>query len=108
MSPFDAMAKVLAVPPKLAPRAPAGGSLTKALLAALSDGNKRTTAELAAFIGAEHSKHVWGLLKDQRKRGEVLCTAGIWSMNPNYLTKQVAAAADLLRQHGWKVEPPKC
>lgn len=108
MSPFDVMAKALTVPPKLEPQPKFQGKAVDALVALLSDGHKRRTTELASAIGLTHTRLVWGLLKDRRRLGQVIYAEGLWWLDPSYTSQKVALAADLLRRHGWKVEPPAC
>lgn len=102
------MAKALATPAKLAPMRAEWGNRTRVLMEALADGQKRKTCELAEAVGVPHTRYVWGMLRERRATGGVFFYDGFWSLNPSFLPKRLAKAAELLRKRGWTVEPPKC
>lgn len=85
--------------------APEGTKLA-ALLSTLAQRESATTATLSACCDLD-TRQVWGLLKAPRERGQVRFEDGRWSLNNHYRGAGVQRAAELLRSHGWYVEPPE-
>ena len=65
------------------------------------------TAELAQAVGL-CTRRVWGLLKNARSSGQVLFSDSTWQHNHDWLPADIERAAQLLRDAGWRVEPPPC
>lgn len=65
-----------------------------------------STAELAAHSGISDSRFVWGLLKMPRQDGQVLRERALWVLNPDYLPPYVKRAIEVLRDKGWRLQPP--
>lgn len=51
-------------------------------------------------------RQVWGLLKEPRACGQVRFAAGRWQLVADFMGRDVARAAALLRTRGWRLEPP--
>ena len=81
------------------------GTKLAGLLRQLSDRADATTSELASFAGMT-SRQVWGLLKAPRACGQVQFANGRWSLAPDFHGRDVQRAITLLRNLGWRVEPP--
>lgn len=83
------------------------GTTTKVvgLLAALSSCESATTLDLAVRCSLT-IRQVWGLLKQPRNNGQVRYVGGRWELVPGFPGVDVERAAELLRRHGWAVEPP--
>jgi len=52
------------------------------------------------------SRQVWGLLKAPRALGQVRFDGGLWDLVDGFAGRDLERAAALLRDHGWRVEPP--
>lgn len=89
--------------PAVAPRKE--GTRTAELLAILADCASMPTLALAARTDLT-ANQVWGLLKVPREHGQVHFANGRWSLNRDFAGRQIEKAAQLLREHGWKVERP--
>lgn len=79
--------------------------MTLTLVEHLRQAGPTTTASLCHVVDRE-SRLVWGLLKNRRAAGEVTFADGLWSAAADYsesLQAEIAAAAALLRRHGWMV-----
>lgn len=111
MSPFADLIRVATQPPRTVPRsAIAGDTRTADLLRLLDARGSMSTTKLAEAAGLS-TRLVWGLLKGPRAAGRVAHDARLWSINrdfcPDIHGADVQRAAELLRAHGWFVEPPE-
>jgi hypothetical protein len=85
--------------------APQSSGKTAALLAELAHAGSLATVTLGALCELE-TRHVWGLLKGPRARGQVSFDAGRWSLNRDWHGNEIERAAALLRDAGWTVRAP--
>ncbi len=51
-------------------------------------------------------KHVWGLLKQPMRIGQVIHSQGRWSLVAGFPGRDVVRAIELLRSKGWRVLLP--
>jgi len=100
-TPWDALLHV--APQRLAMP---GTSKTDCLLAELVARGCAPTATLAVCTDLTH-RQVWGLLKYARAIGKVRFDDGLWSLVHGFAGRDVERAAALLRERGWRVEPPE-
>lgn len=75
------------------------------LLHELRQRDSATTLTLAVCAELT-TNQVWGLLKNPRAIGQVRFDGERWSLVPEFAGRDVERAAALLREHGWRVEPP--
>lgn len=108
-TPWDAL---LNAPPRRTVRgADDGGIQAKAgtklagLLAELALCGTATTLTLAVRADLT-PRQVWGLLKAPRAWGQVRFDGGRWQLVAGFAGRDVERAAALLRDRGWRVEPP--
>jgi hypothetical protein len=86
-------------------RDPARENLTRSLVEHLRRAGPAPTSSLCHVVDRE-PRLVWGLLKGPRQSGEVTYADGLWSVSVAFdesLQAELAAAAALLRRHGWVV-----
>ncbi|WP_157266491.1 hypothetical protein [Azohydromonas aeria] len=85
------------------------GSRTELLLHALAEHGDLSTIELSEMTGL-CSKRIWGLLKAHIDSGRVVVHDKVWRINREWpaqqLQRDLARAAELLRQHGYTVTAP--
>jgi hypothetical protein len=86
--------------------APRSNGKTAALLAELARVDSLPTVTLGALCELE-TRHVWGLLKAPRARGQVFFEAGRWRLNREWHGTEIERAAALLRDAGWTVREPR-
>jgi hypothetical protein len=82
------------------------GTKLASLLRQMSGLPGDTSSELASLAGMT-SRRVWGLLKAPRDYGQVQFADGRWSLASDWHGRDVQRAIALLRNRGWRVEPPK-
>ena len=82
------------------------GTKLAGLLLELAQHGPSTTLALSQHTGLT-SRQVWGLLKAPRALGQVRYAAGSWEPVVDFAGRDVERAASLLREHGWRVEPPR-
>lgn len=108
-SPWDALLHV--APLRMTQRADDCGTEARAgtklagLLAELAACGTATTLSLAVRCELT-PRQVWGLLKAPRQVGQVRFCDGMWGMVHGFAGRDVERAAALLRDCGWRVEPP--
>jgi predicted ArsR family transcriptional regulator len=78
---------------------------TRLLIDILANEGEMSTAELAAAADIEH-RQVWLLLKQPQADGLVRVEGNRWTLVRNLVRSDIERAADLLREHGWLVQPP--
>jgi hypothetical protein len=81
------------------------GTKLSRLLDVLAERGSCTTLTLSACTDLE-SRQVWGLLKAPRNIGQVEFSEGRWSLVEGFAGRDVERAAALLRDLGWRCEPP--
>jgi hypothetical protein len=81
------------------------GTKLAALLAELAGCESLPTLALALRADLT-PRQVWGLLKAPRTAGQVRFEAGRWALVHDFAGRDVQRAAELLRAHGWRVQPP--
>ena len=81
------------------------GTKTARLLELLADADSMTTFDLTIKSGLE-VRAIWGLLKQPRAIGQVRFDAGRWSIERQFAGRDVERAVALLRDAGWRVQPP--
>jgi|SanBayMetagenome_1026888.scaffolds.fasta_scaffold09620_4 hypothetical protein len=109
-SPWDALLTQSSI--RMSPRTQETGSevshsrgKTAAVLAELERHGSLETVTIGAICELE-TRHVWGLLKGPRARGQVSFEDGRWSLNRDWRGNEIERAAALLRDAGWTVRPP--
>jgi hypothetical protein len=107
-SPWDALLRGTPVPLRDesadAPDTKPGTKLA-GLLAELAGRTDATTLTLSVCCDLT-SRQVSGLLKAPRECGQVRFDGGRWSLVREFAGRDVERAVQLLRDRGWRVEPP--
>lgn len=108
--PFDALLHT--DPQRMTPRADDDcatearpGTKLSRVLAELAVCGSATTLSLAVRADLTQ-RQVWGLLKAPRSIGQVRFQAGRWELVQGFAGREAERAAALLRDLGWRVEPP--
>lgn len=107
--PWDALLHV--APLRMTPRGDDGavearaGTKLAGLLAELQACGTATTLSLAVRCDLTQ-RQVWGLLKAPREIGQVRFGGGRWEIAHGFAGRDMERAAALLRERGWRVEPP--
>lgn len=109
-TPWDALlrapARPLAAPLPAQHPSPEPANKTAMLVAKLAQADSLPTLALGALCELE-TRHVWGLLKTPRERGQVIFEQGRWRLNRAWHGHDIERAAALLREAGWTVKEPR-